>query len=196
MIAVGEDLVLQGQERAAGIHQIQAGQPVLQRDLLRSQMLLDGDREIRAALHGRIIGNDHAFPTGHAADAGDDAGGWHIPAIQAMGRELRELQERRAGIYQPSDTLARQQLAARDVTVPRNGATAQFGLGHFGAQIVHRGAQGGGVDGEILAPGVECGTNAHAVSANSSRPISIRLISLVPAPISYSLASRSRRPVG
>ena len=34
------------------------------------------------------------------------------------------------------------------------------------------------------------------VSANSSRPISMRRISLVPAPISYSLASRHRRPVG
>src|SRR5690606_33082053 len=36
----------------------------------------------------------------------------------------------------------------------------------------------------------------QAVSANSSRPISMRRISLVPAPISYSLASRHRRPVG
>ena len=34
------------------------------------------------------------------------------------------------------------------------------------------------------------------VSANNSRPISMRLISLVPAPISYSLASRHRRPSG
>ncbi len=36
----------------------------------------------------------------------------------------------------------------------------------------------------------------YPVSPNSSRPISMRLISLVPAPISYSLASRSSRPVG
>jgi hypothetical protein len=34
------------------------------------------------------------------------------------------------------------------------------------------------------------------VARNSSRPISMRRISLVPAPISYSLASRSSRPVG
>ena len=33
-------------------------------------------------------------------------------------------------------------------------------------------------------------------SLNNSRPISILLISDVPAPISYSLASRSKRPVG
>ena len=38
--------------------------------------------------------------------------------------------------------------------------------------------------------------NPQHVSANSSRPISMRRISLVPAPISYSLASRHRRPSG
>src|SRR6187431_1277770 len=37
---------------------------------------------------------------------------------------------------------------------------------------------------------------AHMLSAYSSRPISMRRISLVPAPISYSLASRHRRPTG
>ena len=36
----------------------------------------------------------------------------------------------------------------------------------------------------------------HMLSAYSSRPISMRRISLVPAPISYSLASRQRRPTG
>lgn len=36
----------------------------------------------------------------------------------------------------------------------------------------------------------------HMVSAYSSRPISMRRISDVPAPISYSLASRHSRPVG
>ena len=36
----------------------------------------------------------------------------------------------------------------------------------------------------------------YIVSENSSRPISMRRISLVPAPISYSLASRQSRPSG
>ena len=36
----------------------------------------------------------------------------------------------------------------------------------------------------------------HFVFSKISRPISMRRISLVPAPISYSLASRNRRPVG
>ena len=40
------------------------------------------------------------------------------------------------------------------------------------------------------------GAVIQLVSLNSSRPISMRRISEVPAPISYSLASRSRRPAG
>jgi hypothetical protein len=36
----------------------------------------------------------------------------------------------------------------------------------------------------------------HADLSNSSRPISMRRISLVPAPISYNFASRNSRPVG
>ncbi len=39
-------------------------------------------------------------------------------------------------------------------------------------------------------------SDRYAVSANNSRPISIRRISLVPAPISYNFASRNKRPVG
>ena len=41
-----------------------------------------------------------------------------------------------------------------------------------------------------------CSAFTYMVSANSSRPISMRRISDVPAPISYSLASRHRRPSG
>jgi hypothetical protein len=36
--------------------------------------------------------------------------------------------------------------------------------------------------------------NNYFVSANNSRPINIRRISLVPAPISYNFASRHKRP--
>ena len=40
VVAVGEDLGLQRQERAARVHEIDAGQTILQRDFLRAQMLL------------------------------------------------------------------------------------------------------------------------------------------------------------
>ena len=44
--------------------------------------------------------------------------------------------------------------------------------------------------------GRACSAPPQAVSANSSRPISMRRISDVPAPISYSLASRHNLPKG
>ena len=69
----GEHLVLVRQVGAAAVDQIDAGQPVLLRDLLRAQMLLHRHREIGAALHRRVVGDDHALAPGHAADAGDDA---------------------------------------------------------------------------------------------------------------------------
>jgi hypothetical protein len=46
MLAVGKDLVLARQIGAAGIDEIDAGQPVLQRDLLGAQMLLHRQRII------------------------------------------------------------------------------------------------------------------------------------------------------
>src|SRR6185312_1503672 len=52
-----------------------------------------------------------------------------------------------------------------------------------------------GESGDDGAPVRPC-SSTYAVSLNSSRPISMRRISDVPAPISYSFASRHRRPVG
>ena len=60
MIAVGKHLVLLRQERAAALHQIDARQCVLAGDLLRAQVLLDGERVVSAAFHGRIVGDHHA----------------------------------------------------------------------------------------------------------------------------------------
>ena len=124
MLAVREDLVLHRQERAAGIDQVDAGQAVLPRDLLRAQMLLHRDREIRAALHRGVVGDDDAFAAGDAADAGDDAGRRHLVVVHAVGGKLRQFQERRAGIDQSGDPIARQQLAACEVPLARRLAAA------------------------------------------------------------------------
>ena len=60
------------------------------------------------------------------------------------------------------------------------------------------GRRGGGA--RIIAKSLHAGESIARsdaqVALNSSRPINIRRISLVPAPISYSFASRTRRPVG
>ena len=73
VIAVGEHLGLQRQERAARVDQVDAGQAVLERDLLRAHVLLHRHRVVRAALHRGVVGDDDHFAAGDAADAGDDA---------------------------------------------------------------------------------------------------------------------------
>ena len=73
VLAVGEDLGLQRQERAARVDEVDARQPVLERDLLRAQVLLHRDRIVGAALDRRVVGDDQHLAARHAADAGDDA---------------------------------------------------------------------------------------------------------------------------
>ena len=132
MLAVGEHLVLVGQVGAAGIDQVDARQVVLARDLLGADVLLDGHREIRAALDRGVVAHDHAFAAGDAADAGDDAGRGDVAAIHVVRRELRQLEERRADIEQHADAVARQQLAALDVLVARGLAAALLDRGELG----------------------------------------------------------------
>ena len=119
MIAVGEHLVLVRQDwrrrnrrdrcRAGGSRARCPG----------AQVLLHGERVVGAALHGGVVDDDDAFPAADAADARDDAGRRHRLVIDAVGRQLRQLQERRARIEKVRMALARQQLAAR-----RGGARA------------------------------------------------------------------------
>ena len=47
VLAVREDVGLKRKERASGIDEIDAGQPVVERDLLRAHVLLHGDRVVR-----------------------------------------------------------------------------------------------------------------------------------------------------
>ena len=86
VIAVGEDLRLQRQERAAGVDQVDARQPVLEGDLLRAQVLLDGDRVVGAALHRRVVGDDQHFAARDAADAGDEPGARRLVVVHVRAR--------------------------------------------------------------------------------------------------------------
>ena len=74
VIAVGKDVRLQRQERAARVHQVHARQPVLERDLLRPQVLLDGDGVVGAALDRGVVRHDDAGRALDPADAGDHPG--------------------------------------------------------------------------------------------------------------------------
>ena len=72
VVAVGKHLGLQRQERAARVDEVEARQPVLLGHLLRAQVLLHRQREVRAALHGRVVRDDHALAALDDADSGDD----------------------------------------------------------------------------------------------------------------------------
>jgi hypothetical protein len=155
VLAVGEDLVLQRQERAAGIDEIDARQAVVARDLLRPQVLLHGDGIIGAALDGGVIGDDHAVAPADLADAGDDAGRRNIAAVHVVRRQRGELQERAAGIEQCRDTVAHQKLAALGVTRPRLISAAARHLGELVVQVVDRAAHDVGVAREIRRRAVD-----------------------------------------
>ena len=73
VVPVGEDLVLHRQEGAARVDQVDAGQPVLQRDLLGAQVLLHRHRVVRAALDRGVVGDDDHSRPRDPADAGDHA---------------------------------------------------------------------------------------------------------------------------
>ena len=141
MLAIGEDLGLQRQERAAGIDEIHAGQPVLERDLLRAHVLLDRHREVGAAFDRGVVGDDQHFAAGDAADAGDDAGRRRFVVVQVPGRQRRQLEKRRAGVEQLLDPLAHRQLAllAMALDVLRAAALAHAGdaLAQFGDERRH-----------------------------------------------------------
>ncbi len=69
VIAVREDLGLERQERAARVDEVDARQPVLERDLLGPQVLLDRHRVVGAALDRGVVGDDHAGRPLDATDA-------------------------------------------------------------------------------------------------------------------------------
>ncbi|MNV03306.1 hypothetical protein D3C71_935670 [compost metagenome] len=187
MIAVGKHLVLIGQVRAAGIHQINTGQAVFSGDFLRAQMFLDRQRIIGAALHRRIIGDNDAFTARHPADAGDDPGGGNGFVIDFVSGELREFKKWAAGIEKRFDPVARQQFATGQM--PFAGLVAATPRDFFDVlpQVVHQARHERGIGGEggiAVQTGCKLHRIPHPLPLTSSRPISIRRISLVPAPIS------------
>src|SRR5712691_2907223 len=125
MLAVGKDLVLAWQERAAGVDEVKAGKPVLEGDLLGSEVLLHGERVVRAALHRRVVGDDHALVPADSAYPGADPGAGGFVFVHAERRERRELEEGRARVEKAFDALARQELAGLRVPLPRAVRSAQ-----------------------------------------------------------------------
>ena len=150
VVAVREDLVLQRQEGAAGVDQIDAWQMVLQRDLLGAQVLLDRHGIVGAALHGGVVGDDQALHALDPADASDHAGRGRLVAVHPEGGHLADLQEGRARVEQVVDALARQQLAAGNMLGPCGLAAAQRHLRRLRAQVLDQRAHLRGIGPEVL----------------------------------------------
>ncbi|MCY1447080.1 hypothetical protein D9M71_636830 [compost metagenome] len=163
MLAVGEHFVLAWQVGAAGVHQIDARQAVLQGDGLCTQVLLHRQRVIRAAFYRGVVGHDHAFHAFHAADAGNHARRWHVFAVHLMGGQLADFEERRARVQQAVDTLARQQFATRGMPFLGLGPAALGNLGEQAAQGLDLFEHGRAVDGKFCRTRVDLGVQGSHV---------------------------------
>ena len=93
VVAVGEDLGLEREEGAAGVDEIDAREAVLAGDLLRAEVLLHGQRVVRAALHGGVVRDDRALASLDDADPGDDPGGGGVAVVEVLCGERVQLEE-------------------------------------------------------------------------------------------------------
>ena len=178
VFAVGEDLLLHGQEGAAGVDQVDAGQAEVGGDGLQAQVFLEGDGEVAASLDGWVVGHDGHGLAGDDADAGDySAGGAGTAfgeegvtvalselAVESMSGEHRELEEGRPGVEELRDALSDQELAP--LFVARSGFWRAAGL--VGSDDVGDRAPGGFVvllvGGEGVAADVELGAEEQGVA--------------------------------
>ena len=62
-------------------------------DFLRAQVLLDGQRIVSAALHRRVVTDDHHLAPGDAADAGDEPRAGDFAVIEVARGELGDLEQ-------------------------------------------------------------------------------------------------------
>ena len=170
VLAIGEHVVLARQERAARIDQVDARQPVLERDVLRAQVLLDRDRVVGAALHRGVVADDHALDAAHAADAGDHAAGRDPVAVQLVAGELPDLEERRARVEQAIDPVAHEHLAARLVLLARRHRAARRDLRRQLAQFACQAAVDLGIGSIVRAGAIDAGLDeAHGRILRLSR---------------------------
>jgi hypothetical protein len=193
VIAVGEHVRLERQERAARVDQVDARQQVVERDLLGADVLLHRQRVVRPALHGRVVGDHHHRASVHGADAGHDARARRIVVVETVGSERRQLEECGAGIEQTLDALAHEQLAARGVSLHRLRAAALLDSCQVALQFLGQRAVMRGVGLEFLAAGIEMGLeNVHGGSRGPVSNAGVGLIADPTARVQASSPGRSR----
>ncbi len=160
VVAVGEDLGLQRQERAAGVDEVEARQAVLLGDLLRAQVLLDREREVRAALHGRVVGDDHALAPSTTPMPVTIPAARRVAVVQLPRRERAELEEapcrdRAAGRCARVRAASRASGDARRRRSPPPRRDALGALAQLGDERLHPPAVGRVVLRGAVGPGIE-----------------------------------------
>ena len=162
VLAVGKDLGLERQERAARVHEVDAGQPVLLGDLLGAQVLLDRHREVRAALDRRVVGDDHDLAARDTRPiAGHEAGARRLAVVHPVGGERRELEERRARVEQRVDAVAHEHLLLLGVALaagPALRAPSRAPRAAAATRRLHRAASAPGTPAERGRRGWEAGS--------------------------------------
>ena len=107
VILVGEDVLLQRQEHAGRVDEVERRDAVLHRNGLRAENLLRRHREKRPGFHRRVIGDDHAEASGDSAKAGDGAGGGRSAPlfVHLEGGEEGQFEELGPGIEKKRNAL-------------------------------------------------------------------------------------------
>ena len=118
VVLVGEDVGLERQERAARVDQVDGREPVLERDLLGADVLLDGQGVVGPALDRRVVRHDDHASAVDEADACDDSGRGDVVPVHALRRKRRELEERAPLVEETVDALAREELSTLLVLGP------------------------------------------------------------------------------
>ena len=129
-----ENLLLGGQVGAAGFHQRDHRQPVLEGNLVGPQYFSQGPRVTGAALDRRVVGDDQAFHAADRADA-DDCAGTDLEGT-AVRRQRAQLEKRGVRVDEQLDAFPGSQLAAGVVTVDVLGPAAPERFGEFGVDLV------------------------------------------------------------
>ena len=115
VVPIRKNLGLQRQERAARVHQIDAGQAVFQGDLLGPQVFLDGDRIVGAAFDRGVVGHDHHLLAVDTADAGNYPGPGVVAVVHPPGGQRTEFQKGRPRVQQSTHPVPHQHLASAAV---------------------------------------------------------------------------------
>ena len=128
------------------------------------------DPELPVEAMGVVGDDDHLAPR-HAADARDEAGARRFPAVQAVGRQRRELEERRARVEQRVHAVAHEHLLLLGVALAPGAARPR--PRELAAQRPHQLFHGAAALSELGGLGIDPGGNLlheEATPARASLP--------------------------